>query len=99
MAIQTGTFDGLGISYEKGNDAALLSAMARSAEELTSGKGWPEGGQRPADRARTGHRGQPGVDISAPGADGHAHHPELYLRVGGRSPVPGQASEPQPVVL
>jgi len=66
MAIQTGTFDGLGISYEKGSDAALLSAMARSAEELTSGKGWPEGGQRPADRARTGHRGQPGVDISAP---------------------------------
>jgi diguanylate cyclase (GGDEF)-like protein len=33
----------LGISYEKGSNAALLSAIARSAEELTSGKGWPEG--------------------------------------------------------
>ncbi|XXJ21182.1 sensor domain-containing diguanylate cyclase [Desulfovibrio caledoniensis] len=43
MPIQTGTFDGLGTSYEEGSTAALLSAMARSAEELTSGKGWPEG--------------------------------------------------------
>jgi diguanylate cyclase (GGDEF)-like protein len=43
MPIQTGTFDGLGTSYEEGSNAALLSAIARSAEELTSGKGWPEG--------------------------------------------------------
>ena len=43
MPIQTGTFEGLGISYEEGSNAALLSAIARSAEELTSGKGWPEG--------------------------------------------------------
>ena len=43
MPMKTGTFDGLGISYEEGSNAALLSAIARSAEELTSGKGWPEG--------------------------------------------------------
>lgn len=43
MPIETGMFDGLGASYEDGSNAALLSAIARSAEELTSGKGWPEG--------------------------------------------------------
>ena len=43
MTIITGAFDVLGKSYEAGTNAGLLSAIARSAEELTSGKGWPEG--------------------------------------------------------
>ncbi|WP_415718816.1 diguanylate cyclase [Maridesulfovibrio sp.] len=43
MAIQTGNFDNLGNSYEEGSNAAVLSAIARSAEELTAGKGWPDG--------------------------------------------------------
>ncbi|TIH15785.1 diguanylate cyclase [Marinifilum sp. JC120] len=43
MGINTGNFKNLGSSYEKGSNAALLSAIARSAEELTSGKGWPDG--------------------------------------------------------
>ncbi|NDV23240.1 diguanylate cyclase [Desulfovibrio sp. JC022] len=43
MGINTGNFKNLGNSYEEGSNAALLSAIARSAEELTSGKGWPDG--------------------------------------------------------
>eukprot|EP00828_Plagiopyla_frontata_P002301 TRINITY_DN10277_c0_g1_i3.p1 TRINITY_DN10277_c0_g1~~TRINITY_DN10277_c0_g1_i3.p1 ORF type:complete len:563 (-),score=194.51 TRINITY_DN10277_c0_g1_i3:521-2209(-) len=43
MSIRTGKFDTLGSSYEAGSNAGLLAAIARSAEELTSGKGWPEG--------------------------------------------------------
>ncbi|CCO23439.1 sensor domain-containing diguanylate cyclase [Maridesulfovibrio hydrothermalis] len=43
MGINTGTYHNIGNSYEKGSNAALLSAIARSAEELTSGKGWPDG--------------------------------------------------------
>lgn len=43
MGINTGNFHTLGNSYEEGSNAALLSAIARSAEELTSGKGWPDG--------------------------------------------------------
>jgi diguanylate cyclase (GGDEF)-like protein len=43
MAIRTGKFDTLGSSYEAGSYAGLLAAIARSAEDLTSGKGWPEG--------------------------------------------------------
>ena len=43
MGITTGDFNNLGNSYEEGSNAALLSAIARSAEELTSGKGWPDG--------------------------------------------------------
>ncbi len=43
MPIQTGKFDTLGLSYEVGTNAGLLAAIARSAEELTSGKGWPDG--------------------------------------------------------
>lgn len=43
MAIETGNYNDLGISYENGTNAGLLSAIARSAEELTSGKGWPDG--------------------------------------------------------
>ncbi|ACS78610.1 diguanylate cyclase with PAS/PAC and GAF sensors [Maridesulfovibrio salexigens DSM 2638] len=43
MGIKTGNFKNLGNSYEEGSNAALLSAIARSAEELTSGKGWPDG--------------------------------------------------------
>ncbi|QJB55545.1 diguanylate cyclase [Pseudodesulfovibrio sp. zrk46] len=42
MAIQTGNFSDLGVSYESGTNAALLTAIARSAE-LLSGKGWPDG--------------------------------------------------------
>ena len=41
MPITTGQFSNLGISYEDGTNAKLLAAIARSAEELTSGKGWP----------------------------------------------------------
>ena len=43
MTIHTGAFDSLGRDYESGTNAALLAAIARSAEELTSGKGWPGG--------------------------------------------------------
>lgn len=43
MSIEKGDFNELGMSYETGSNAALLSAIARSAEELTSGKGWPDG--------------------------------------------------------
>lgn len=43
MGINTGNFKNLGSSYEEGSNAAVLSAIARSAEELTSGKGWPDG--------------------------------------------------------
>ena len=43
MGINTGNFKNLGNSYEEGSNAAVLSAIARSAEELTSGKGWPDG--------------------------------------------------------
>jgi diguanylate cyclase (GGDEF)-like protein len=43
MPMQTGTFNSLGGDYEEGTKASLLSAIARNAEELTSGKGWPDG--------------------------------------------------------
>ena len=43
MPIQTGRFDTLGLAYDVGSSAGLFAAIARSAEELTSGKGWPEG--------------------------------------------------------
>lgn len=43
MGIETGDIGALGGSYADGTDAALLSAIARSAEELSSGKGWPDG--------------------------------------------------------
>lgn len=43
MVVTTGNFENLGVSYEAGTNAGLFSAIARSAEELTSGKGWPEG--------------------------------------------------------
>ncbi len=43
MVMKTGNYDNLGVSYEAGTNAGLLSAIARSAEELTSGKGWPDG--------------------------------------------------------
>ncbi|WP_419781031.1 diguanylate cyclase [Maridesulfovibrio sp.] len=43
MPIKTGNFENLGNSYEVGTNAAVLSAIARSAEELTAGKGWPDG--------------------------------------------------------
>jgi len=42
MGIDTGHFHSLVNSYEEGSSAALLSAIARSAEELTSGS-WPDG--------------------------------------------------------
>lgn len=41
--MQTGRCDSLGGAYEEGTKASLLSAIARNAEELTSGKGWPDG--------------------------------------------------------
>ncbi|WP_319776874.1 diguanylate cyclase [Maridesulfovibrio sp.] len=43
MGIKTGNFKNIGSSYEEGSNAAVLSAIARSAEELTTGKGWPDG--------------------------------------------------------
>ncbi|XPV75954.1 MAG: diguanylate cyclase [Desulfovibrio sp.] len=43
MVIKSGTFQNIGNSYEVGSNSALLTAIARSAEELTSGKGWPDG--------------------------------------------------------
>ncbi len=43
MVVETGKFDSLGASYETGSNAGLLLAIARSAEDLTSGKGWPDG--------------------------------------------------------
>lgn len=43
MGIKTGNFESLGVSYEEGSNAGLLAAIARSAEDLTSGKGWPGG--------------------------------------------------------
>ncbi len=43
MGINTGNFQAIGNFYEEGSNAALLSAIARSAEELSSGTGWPDG--------------------------------------------------------
>jgi len=43
MGIETGNFGAMGGAFESGTDAGLLSAIARSAEELASGKGWPDG--------------------------------------------------------
>ncbi|WP_461210328.1 GGDEF domain-containing protein [Desulfocurvus sp. DL9XJH121] len=43
MNIRTGKFHELGRDYETGTNAALLAAIAQSAEELASGKGWPDG--------------------------------------------------------
>lgn len=43
MVLETGKCDVLGVDYEMGTQAALLSAIARSAEELTAGEGWPDG--------------------------------------------------------
>ncbi|MDD3313080.1 diguanylate cyclase [Pseudodesulfovibrio sp.] len=42
MPISTGKFDALGVSYEDGTNAKLLAAIARGAEDLTSGRGWPD---------------------------------------------------------
>lgn len=43
MGIETGNFEALGGACENRTDAALLSVIARCAEVLASGKGWPEG--------------------------------------------------------
>ncbi len=42
-SIKTGGFNDVGREYALGSNPALLSSIARGAEELTSGKGWPEG--------------------------------------------------------
>ncbi len=42
-SIKTGGFDNVGREYALGSNPALLSSIARGAEELTSGKGWPDG--------------------------------------------------------
>ncbi len=42
-SIKTGGFSNVGREYAFGSNPALLSSIARGAEELTSGKGWPEG--------------------------------------------------------
>ncbi len=39
----TGQFKNLGLDNEADIQSALLIAMARSAEDLTNGKGWPDG--------------------------------------------------------
>lgn len=43
MGLETGKCDVLGVDYEVGTHAGILSAIARSAEELASGLGWPGG--------------------------------------------------------
>lgn len=42
-SIKTGGCKNVGREYALGTNPALLSSIARGAEELTSGKGWPEG--------------------------------------------------------
>ena len=42
-SIKTGGCNNVGREYALGSNPALLSSIARGAEELTSGKGWPEG--------------------------------------------------------
>ena len=43
MTINTGTFSTLGLRIDGSIQAELLTAIARSAEELTNGRGWPQG--------------------------------------------------------
>lgn len=43
MTINTGTFNTLGLKTDGSIQAELLTAIARSAEELTNGRGWPQG--------------------------------------------------------
>ncbi len=41
--VKTGQFKNLGLGKGKDIQSALLTAIARSAEDLTNGKGWPDG--------------------------------------------------------
>lgn len=43
MSIETGTFKDLGIAEQGNINDQLLTAIARSAEDLTTGRGWPDG--------------------------------------------------------
>ncbi len=43
MTIQTGSFDNLDHAQANNLENELLAAIARSAEDLTTGRGWPEG--------------------------------------------------------
>jgi two-component system, cell cycle response regulator len=43
MAIDTGKFKDLGLESDGTIQTALLTAIARSAEDLTNGRGWPDG--------------------------------------------------------
>ncbi len=46
MDIQTGKFKDLGLGETRDTHSALLTAIARSAEDLTNGQGWPDGVDR-----------------------------------------------------
>ena len=41
--VNTGQFKNLGLEKSENIQSALLTAIARSAEDLTNGKGWPDG--------------------------------------------------------
>ena len=41
--VKTGQFKNLGLEENENIQSALLTAIARSAEDLTNGKGWPDG--------------------------------------------------------
>ena len=41
--VNTGQFNNLGLEENDNIQSALLTAIARSAEDLTNGKGWPDG--------------------------------------------------------
>lgn len=41
--VNTGQFKNLGLQNDENIQSALLTAIARSAEDLTNGKGWPDG--------------------------------------------------------
>jgi len=41
--VKTGQFENLGLKKKENIQSTLLTAIARSAEDLTNGKGWPDG--------------------------------------------------------
>lgn len=47
MPIETGKFTTPGETGSSGIQATLLTAIARSTEDLTNGRGWPDGVDRP----------------------------------------------------
>ncbi|MCK5312498.1 MAG: diguanylate cyclase, partial [Desulfobacteraceae bacterium] len=43
MVLNKGKFENLGLANDGNMQSALLTAIARSAEDLTTGRGWPDG--------------------------------------------------------